>query len=109
MEPWQCSFCEEELNRHKIERSLIELVNRRLISYQMQDLICKQCKMVRNSIVSKYCECTGAFLQTSGNQNPEKLRNRNLVNHMTDIKLFMELVRSFATFHNLHVLRETTD
>jgi hypothetical protein len=31
--------------------------------------------MVKNSIVSKYCDCTGAYQQTIGNEQPDKLRN----------------------------------
>lgn len=86
---WNCKSCDMQLNKQLIQARLLDMVNKRLISYQMQDLKCKQCKMVKNSVVSKYCECTGAFLQTIGNLPPEKLRNQNLLNHMTDIKLFM--------------------
>lgn len=39
----------------------------------MQDLSCVQCKMVKNSIISRYCECTGMYIQTIGNKMPEKL------------------------------------
>ena len=38
---WECRFCTKELNKQMIERRLIDLVNRRLIAYQMQDLKCK--------------------------------------------------------------------
>ena len=106
---WACKSCNENLNKHTIERRLLDLVNRRLISYQMQDLVCKQCRMVKNSVVSKYCECTGAYLQTVGNTLPEKLKNPNLLNNMTDVKLFMQLMRNFASYHKLHILRDTTD
>lgn len=60
---WLCANpeCEQALNKLDLERRLLDLVNRRLISYQLQDLECKQCKMVKNSVVSRYCECTGAF------------------------------------------------
>lgn len=58
---WLCPDCDAVLNKSDIEHRLLDLVNRRLISYQMQDLKCKQCKMVKNSVVSKYCDCTGAF------------------------------------------------
>jgi DNA polymerase epsilon subunit 1 len=106
---WRCSACSSSLNKLNIERRLLDLTNRRLISYQMQDLKCKQCHMVKNSIVSKYCDCTGAYLQTIGNQQPDKLRNQNLLNQMTDIKLFMQLIRNFASYHNFTILKDTTD
>jgi hypothetical protein len=65
--------------------------------------------MVRNSVVAKYCECTGAYIQTIGDKAPEKLRNQNMLNSMTDIKLFMQLMRNFAVFHGLQVLKCTTE
>lgn len=106
---WQCKACGAGLNKLNIERRLLDLTNRRLISYQMQDLKCKQCSMVKNSVVSRYCECTGAYLQTIGNQQPEKLKNQNLLNQMTDIKLFMQLMRNFANYHSFTILRDTTE
>jgi hypothetical protein len=108
---WACQnpVCGHEINKFNIEKRLLDMANRRLISYQMQDLKCKQCKMVRNSTVSKYCECTGAYIQTVGNVAPEKLRNSNLLNQMTDIKVFMSLLRNFATYHQLSLLRDSTE
>jgi len=46
----------------------------------MQDLKCNKCKMVKNELVSQYCECTGTYEQTIGNVIPEKLKNQNLLN-----------------------------
>lgn len=47
-------------------------------------------------------------MQTIGHMLPEKLANKNLLNHMTDIKLFMQLLRNFASFHKFAVLKDTT-
>jgi hypothetical protein len=63
--------------------------------------------MVKNTLVSRYCECTGLYDQTLGNQKPEKLRNQNLLNNMTDISLFIQLMRNFAIFHDMHILKDT--
>ena len=63
--------------------------------------------MVSNNIVSKHCACTGLYEQTMGNQAPEKLKNKNLLNSMTDIRLFIKLIRNFATAHKMPVLRDT--
>lgn len=106
---WECSTCEFEMDKNEIEHRLLDLVNRRLISYQMQDLKCKQCGMVKNTVVSRYCECTGAYDQTIGTVEPEKLKNQNMLNQMTDIGTFMRLMRNFANYHGLNVLREATE
>lgn len=78
--PWLCHRCDAKMSKDEIERRLLELVNRRLVSYQMQDLSCLNCRMVKNSLVSAYCECTGAYKQTQGNVAPEKLKSPNLLN-----------------------------
>jgi len=108
---WLCSNpdCEQALNKNDIERRLIDLVNRRLVQYQMQDLVCLQCKMVKNSVVSKYCDCTGCYKQTIGHALPEKLQNQNLLNNVIDIQLFMQLIRNFANYHSLTILRDTAE
>ena len=106
---WRCNGpdCGHPLNKNDIERRLIDLVNRRLVQYQMQDLVCQQCKMVKNSVVSKYCDCTGGYKQTIGHLPPEKLKNQNLLNNVVDIQLFMQLIRNFASHHSLTILRDT--
>ena len=60
--------------------------------------------MVNNSLVNAHCQCTATFEQTLGNQQPEKLRNQSLANNLTDVRLFVRLLRNFATMHSLPVL-----
>jgi len=64
---WRCKSCDSPLDKVHIERRLVELLNRRVVTYQMQDLKCKGCKMINNNLVSRHCTCTGTFLQTVGN------------------------------------------
>lgn len=65
--------------------------------------------MVKNSVVAKHCECTGEFVQTIGHMKPETLKNQNLLNQMTDIGLFMQLIRNFANYHSFTILKDTTE
>jgi len=106
---WRCQTCGWILSKPAIERRLIDLLNRRLVSYQLQDLKCKNCKMVKNSVVSPYCECTGEFEQTMGHIQPEKLRNQNLLNQMTDVQVFFQMLRNFAQSHQMAMLQETAE
>lgn len=105
---WQCTNCPSLLDKNLIERRLLELLNRRAVTYQLQDVKCQRCKMVNNNIVSDRCACTGLFEQTVGHQPPEHLKNQNLLNSLTDIRLFVRLLRNFATFHRMFVLRDTS-
>ena len=75
----------------------------------MQDLKCKACKMVNNNLVRRHCECTGQLLQTIGYERPEKLYNQNLLNQMTDIRLFLELMRNFGSLHQMHLLAHSAE
>ena len=103
---WFCT-CGEPLSLEPIEKRLIELLNRRVVTYQMQDLQCTACKMINNQLMNERCTCTATFRQTVGNVPPEKLRNQNLLNPQTDITLFTRLLRNFAELHEMHTLRET--
>jgi hypothetical protein len=85
----------------------MELLNRRMVTYQLQDVRCKQCKMVSNQLISQTCKCTGTFEQTIGFEAPDKLRNQNLLNQMTDIHLFVRLLRNFANIHRMMMLKDS--
>ena len=64
--------------------------------------------MVKNGICNEYCECTGSYIQTKGNVSPDNLKSPNLLNEMTDIRLFMSLMRNFAQYHGFVMLRDVT-
>lgn len=108
-EVWPCKQCKEPLDKDLIERRLIEILNRRVLAYQMQDLKCQACKMVSNTLVIKRCECTGKLMQTEGYESPEQLMNQNLLNKMTDIRLFLELMRNFGSMHQMIMLAHSAE
>lgn len=103
---WFCE-CGQPLSLNKIERRLLELLNSRLITYQMQDLQCTACRMINNGLMNERCTCTATFKQTVGNQLPENLRNRNLLNPQTDIRLLIKLLRNFAQRCQMSTLLES--
>lgn len=105
---WICQHCDGELSKLEIEQRLMDLVNKRLVSYQMQDLACKKCKMVKNNLSAQYCDCTGEYEQTQGMKDPGQMQTPNLLNEMSDIRLFMALMRNFAQAHGFVVLRDMT-
>ena len=85
------------------------MLNRRMVTYQMQDLQCNACNMINNRLMNERCDCTSTFRQTVGNIPPEKLRNQNLLNAQTDIKLFTRLLRNFAELHQMNTLQSTAE
>lgn len=103
---WACEHCETEMEKSDVEKRLVALLNRRVTSYQMQDLKCKRCKMVKNKLVGEYCDCTGSYLQVLGDKQPSDLKSLNMLNSQTDIKLFCRLLRNFAFLHEMGVLED---
>ena len=59
---WSCRFCDESLSKDDVERRLLDILNKRMVAYQMQDLKCRACHMINNQLVRKYCQCTGRFM-----------------------------------------------
>jgi len=98
---WICTTCNHSYNKEYIENKLIAIVQRRLLSYQMQDLKCQKCKMVKTGQLTKYCSCTGKYRKTLG---IEKNTNTNLLNLATDINLFVLLMKRIAVHHKMELL-----
>jgi hypothetical protein len=44
---WLCSACGTEYDKASIEQQLVDIVSRRLISWQLQDVKCNRCKLVK--------------------------------------------------------------
>ena len=93
---WTCRYCDVPMSKDEVERRLLDILNKRMVNYQMQDLKCRQCHMINNQNVRRSCSCTGRFMQTVGFELPEKLKNQNLLNQMTDIRLVVRLLRNFG-------------
>ncbi|XP_059611898.1 DNA polymerase epsilon catalytic subunit 1 [Phlebotomus argentipes] len=58
---WLCSQCFGCYNTDEIEGMLLEIVQRKLMSYTLQDVKCVNCKQIKKSNMMATCECTGAF------------------------------------------------
>ena len=45
-------------------QTLLELVQRHSLAYQLQDVVCLKCKLVKADNVAVYCSCSGTFANT---------------------------------------------
>jgi len=61
---WCCSHCNSPYNRDHIEQSLIDAVQRRSLSFVLQDLVCTKCQGVKETNMAQYCSCAGQFTET---------------------------------------------
>lgn len=59
---WNCIFCDHPFNKAAIEAKLVEIVQKKSLSYQQQDLICEKCKQVKAENMLDTCSsCYGKF------------------------------------------------
>ncbi|CAG9565610.1 unnamed protein product [Danaus chrysippus] len=56
-----CPTCGTAYDNQELEWKLIETMNRRAMSYTLQDLICTRCHQVKRENLSTVCECAGEF------------------------------------------------
>uniref|UniRef100_A0A182TKN8 DNA polymerase epsilon catalytic subunit n=1 Tax=Anopheles melas TaxID=34690 RepID=A0A182TKN8_9DIPT len=53
--------CNVDYDNVEIEMRLLDVVQRKLMSYTLQDLRCIKCKQIKRENLSQYCTCTGCF------------------------------------------------
>jgi DNA polymerase epsilon subunit 1 len=88
---YKCYECENDFDLNSIEHHLIENVQRQSMAFQLQDLCCGKCHMIKEDNCSPYCVCSGEF------------------NHTISDKEFatkMATMQKVATFHDLPMLND---
>ncbi|XP_020776588.1 DNA polymerase epsilon catalytic subunit A [Boleophthalmus pectinirostris] len=58
---WFCSNCQAQYETESIEMALVEALQKKLMSYTLQDLVCSKCKGVKEANMPLYCNCAGDF------------------------------------------------
>jgi DNA polymerase epsilon subunit 1 len=58
---WLCTGCGTEYDRKTIELQLVDIASRRLVAWQLQDLKCKRCRLVKAENIRDHCECSGQY------------------------------------------------
>ncbi|XP_057689041.1 DNA polymerase epsilon catalytic subunit A-like isoform X1 [Corythoichthys intestinalis] len=91
---WFCSNCQAQYETESIEMALVEALQKKLMSYTLQDLVCTKCKGVKEANMPLYCKCAGDFELTF----PAK-------NFSEQVKVF----RNIASHYNMNFLEETID
>lgn len=58
---WLCSQCCVNYDTEEIEKRLIDALNRKLMSYTLQDFQCIRCKAIKQDNIMEYCSCAGKY------------------------------------------------
>jgi len=56
---WSCPTCKTNYETADIEQDLVDIVNRKLMGYVLQDLQCAKCQQVKEDNMFLYCTCAG--------------------------------------------------
>ncbi|KAG8816446.1 DNA polymerase epsilon catalytic subunit [Serendipita sp. 399] len=93
---WTCASCDTEYDRRAIERSMIDVVKRMELAFQVQDLRCSKCKRIKADNLSLHCTCSGPVMWTVAKaDNRRKLRtivNVASVHNLAMLKSYAEQV-----------------
>ncbi|KAJ1922983.1 DNA polymerase epsilon catalytic subunit [Tieghemiomyces parasiticus] len=94
--PWLCVACRHEYDRAGIELALVQLLLRRVQVYQLQDLRCSKCRMVKAENLRSHCPaCAAPFVSATITQ--------------ADLLRQVSIFRNVARFHQLPLLTETAE
>lgn len=58
---WLCAQCYVNYDTEEIEKRLIDALNRKLMSYTLQDLQCVRCNEIKQDNIMEYCACAGTY------------------------------------------------
>uniref|UniRef100_A0A182JCC0 DNA polymerase epsilon catalytic subunit n=1 Tax=Anopheles atroparvus TaxID=41427 RepID=A0A182JCC0_ANOAO len=89
---WLCAQCNVDYDNVEIEMRLLDVVQRKLMSYTLQDLRCVKCKQIKRENLAQHCTCTGNF--------------ENLISR-TELRRLLLTFQTLAIDYRMHVLQET--
>ncbi|CAG4957344.1 unnamed protein product [Colias eurytheme] len=88
-----CPTCGTPYENQELEWRLIEILNRRAMSYTLQDLICTRCHQVKRDNLSVVCECAGEFaLMVSVKEIKSQLATFKTIAEFYKMPLLLELI-----------------
>ncbi|NP_035262.2 DNA polymerase epsilon catalytic subunit A [Mus musculus] len=91
---WLCSNCQAPYDSSAIESALVEALQRKLMAFTLQDLVCLKCRGMKETHMPVYCSCAGDFTLTIRTE------------------VFMEQIRIFqniAKYYSMSYLQETIE
>ncbi|KAL2298672.1 hypothetical protein Nmel_015678 [Mimus melanotis] len=65
---WHCPSCLVQYDINAIEMALVEALQKKLMAFVLQDLVCKKCHAVKETHMPVYCSCAGDFALTISSQ-----------------------------------------
>ncbi|XP_063000312.1 DNA polymerase epsilon catalytic subunit A [Elgaria multicarinata webbii] len=91
---WACSNCQAQYDCDAIEMALVEALQKKLMAFTLQDLVCLKCKGIKDTHMPVYCSCAGDF--------DLLLPTKTFLEHL---KVFQSIARHY---HMSHLLENIT-
>lgn len=91
---WLCSQCCVPYENEEIEKRLLDILNRKMMSYTLQDLQCIRCKQIKQDNLMSYCTCAGKY--------------KTLLN-ADETKDLIKVLLKIADAHSMNSLKEYTE
>ncbi|XP_013919860.1 PREDICTED: DNA polymerase epsilon catalytic subunit A-like [Thamnophis sirtalis] len=87
---WLCSNCQSQYDSDAIEMALVEALQKKLMAFTLQDLVCLKCKGIKDTHMPIYCSCAGDF--------DLLLPTKSFLDHL---KVFRGIARHYGMAHLL--------
>lgn len=91
---WLCPTCKTPYDNVEIESSLLEILSRQILTYNLQDLRCQKCRMIKRENLPKHCNCAGEF---------------SCLMDKSDLINLIEIFKDISLKFKMYVLNETTE
>ncbi|KAF5305758.1 hypothetical protein FQR65_LT07654 [Abscondita terminalis] len=88
---WICPLCNTEYNNNEIEAILLNIIGKKFLAFNIQDMQCKKCVQIKMENLIPRCQCAGEF--------------QGLISRNDFVKLLKTFLR-LATAFNMIVLKE---
>ncbi|XP_068152320.1 DNA polymerase epsilon catalytic subunit 1 [Drosophila tropicalis] len=89
---WLCAQCYVAYDNEEIEMRMIDVLQRKLMSYVLQDLRCARCNEIKRENLAEFCTCAGNFVPLISGK---------------DIKSLLSTFSKVASNHKMQLLQET--
>lgn len=77
---------------NEIEQTIINICNRKMMAFILQDLKCQKCQQIRRHCLSRYCSCSGSWMYKEI--------------QVKDLRKQLAIVKRKAEFHGMTWLTE---
>ncbi|KAJ2953419.1 hypothetical protein O0L34_g1009 [Tuta absoluta] len=88
-----CPTCGTAYDNQELEWRLVEDMNRRAMTYTLQDLVCTRCHQVKRENLATVCDCAGEFaLMVGASDVRAQLDTYTTIAHYYKMPLLLELI-----------------